>query len=429
MRISPSVLEGHVNAPPSKSYTHRAIILSSLCSGKSMIENPLASGDTLATIEACEAIGAEIESKASSFFVDGPKELETPSDVINVGNSGTTMRIMTAVSSIVNQGYVVLTGDESIRNRPMQPLLDALQRLGVECWSARMKGFPPIVVKGGTLRGGDTEICGNVSSQFLSAILITAPRSRYQTTLKVQGRQVSKPYVDATLRMIKTFGGKVVRDTNSTYQIPPNQSYCPAKFRVPGDFSSASFLMAGAALTGGKITVKGLDFLLPQADKDILDILGRMNVSVKVDEHNGLVKVKRDGSLSGGEFDLTNSPDLLPVVSILAAKAKNKVTIRGVEHARFKESDRVAVLANELRKFGVRVRELKDGLTISPSNSLKSCTVNTHRDHRIFMAFALLGMVTSGGCLIDGAEHAQISYPSFIQNIQEIGGRIEVVMN
>ncbi|MEM4297479.1 MAG: 3-phosphoshikimate 1-carboxyvinyltransferase, partial [Nitrososphaerota archaeon] len=318
--VRASALNGEALAPPSKSYTHRAVVLASLSNGLSRIENPLISEDTLATIEGCRALGASIEQRDGLLLIEGAKGLHAPSNVIDVKNSGTTLRFLTAVSSLCKEGYTVLTGDDSIRGRPMQPLLDALVALGVECWSTRLNGRAPIVVKGGGIEGGFVELPGHISSQFISALLIATPKARRRTEIKIQGKMVSRPYVEATLKTIRMFGGEV-EEKDQTFLVHPKQDYRPTRFSVPGDFSSASFLLVGAALTEGRVKVKGLDFSLPQADMAIVKILDEMGADVMVDRIEGSITVKGTDELKGGELDLSDSPDLLPLVSVLALKA------------------------------------------------------------------------------------------------------------
>ncbi|MCS7115869.1 MAG: 3-phosphoshikimate 1-carboxyvinyltransferase [Nitrososphaerota archaeon] len=425
MRVFRSELSGTIIAPPSKSYTHRALILSMLSDGRSVITNPLYSQDTCATINACKSLGAEIFEEGERVVVKGRSILNPPDDIINVENSGTTLRIITAVSSLTSSGYTVITGDASIRRRPMQPLLDALNQLGVECWSSRLNGLPPIIVKGGGMQGGYAEVRGDVSSQFISALLISSPKAKKETFIRVTGKRVSQPYVKATLEMIRRYGGRVIEEGDS-YRIPPNQEYAPYDFRVPGDFSSISFILAAGALSGGRVVVEGLDFSLPQADMKIIDILKRMGANIDADEQRGYVVIE-GGELIGGEFDLSDSPDLLPVVAILGLKAKGGVRVHSVAHARFKESDRIANLALELTKLGVNVKELPDGLIIEESRDLKFAILDAHGDHRLFMAFCIAGLTSQNGCIVDGAETVSVSYPNFIKDITSLNGRLEVI--
>ncbi|MEM2872688.1 MAG: 3-phosphoshikimate 1-carboxyvinyltransferase [Nitrososphaerales archaeon] len=425
VKVFKSDLHGRVKAPPSKSYTHRALVLSSLASGRSRINKPLLARDTIATIKACQALGSLIDKKEDYLQIEGNPNLKTPDDVINVENSGTTMRLITAIASLAPEGYSIITGDDSIRSRPMQPLLSALLSLGVECYSSRQNGLPPIIVRGGGIKGGEAEIRGDVSSQFISALLISTPKAKNKTVIKVHGKTVSRPYIDATLSMMKIFGGNAIHKDFKEYVIPPKQDYHQSDFDVPGDFSSASLLIAFALLAGKKVTIENLNFSLPQADMRILDILENIEADFNVNRSKGEITLSGGKILKGGEFDLSDSPDLLPVLSVIALKARPKIIIKGVEHARFKETDRISILVKELRKLGAKVQELRDGIVVEYCEKLKGCSLNAYSDHRLFMAFCAAATASSEPCIIEGLESVDISYPNFIKDIKSLGAIIE----
>ncbi|MEM3407506.1 MAG: 3-phosphoshikimate 1-carboxyvinyltransferase [Nitrososphaerota archaeon] len=426
--VYPSGVKGEIKAPPSKSFTHRAIIISSLANGISRIRNPLISLDTLATIKACESFGIEMKMNKEEIKINGSEILKTPENIIDVANSGTTIRIMTAVSSLVPKGYVILTGDSSIRKRPMEPLLKSLRKLGVKCWSTRENGLPPIIVKGGTLKGGETKIRGDISSQFISALLITAPKAKKKTIINIIGKIVSKPYIDSTIYMLKLSNIKLnILNDYRKFSIPSKQSFSPIDFTIPGDFSSASFLIASAILSNGNIKIKNLDTSIPQADSAIIDILSKMGVEIEINKEKKEIFIQSPKKLLGGTFNLMNSPDLIPIISILALKAENPTKIIGVKHARYKETDRIYVLSKELRKIGAKVIELEDGLIIKPIKKIKPAKLNSHGDHRIFMALSLIGLICEEGCRVSGLETASISYPNFINDLKNISIRLEVL--
>lgn len=424
--VYPSTVNGVVEAPPSKSYTHRAVVLAALSSGVSKITRPLLARDTKATIEAVKAIGAQVSYGDYTLTVKGVDTPELPDDVINAENSGTTLRIMTSVSALTPEGYTVLTGDRSLRNRPMAPLLAALTDLGVKCWSTRLNGKPPIVVQGGGIKGGTTTIRGDISSQFISSLLISTPKAKNDTTIHVVGEMVSKPYIDATIYTISQFGGSIANPVKGTYCIKHGQIYTPAEVKVPGDFSSASFILASAALTGGEVEVKALSTSQPQADIRIIKILEELGVEVEVNQAEEAVRVKGSRSLlKGGAFNLAESPDLLPVLAILGLRCSEGLELRGVAHARYKETDRISVLAEELRKIGAVASVYEDGLKVKAS-AFKHCVFDARGDHRLFMAFCLAGLVASEGCKVIGAEAVDVSYPNFIEDMKRIGVRMEV---
>jgi 3-phosphoshikimate 1-carboxyvinyltransferase len=421
--IRKSKLSGDIRCPSSKSYSHRAIAIASLAEKKSTITNTLLARDTLATLAGCQDLGAVIKHEGTTVQVKGKRFFDPPENVINAENSGTTIRIMTAMSGLVKTGHTVLTGDESLRKRPMQPILDALAQLGVEGYSTKGNGTPPLVVRGGGIRGGTTVIDGSISSQFISGLLIAGIYADSEIVMRIKGNLVSKPYVRATLATMKHFGVKVDHSSDLLeYQIK-NANYRATKFDVPSDFSTAALILAAGALVGEKLKVKGLNFALPQGDSQIVDILEQMGCPIRVDKRKGEVVVQKAEELEGGEFNLSDSPDLLPVVSILALKTKTPVTITGVAHARLKETDRVANIASELVKFGARIKEFRDGLKVTALKPLKNASLEAYHDHRLFMAFTIGSMMTERS-IVAGAESVDVSYPTFIQDMKALGAKI-----
>ncbi|MEM3267129.1 MAG: 3-phosphoshikimate 1-carboxyvinyltransferase [Conexivisphaerales archaeon] len=417
-----TLLNGIVSLPPSKSYTHRALVMASLADGESKIENPLLSGDTKATINACIAMGAQIRPVEHDMLVKGcsPK---CANDIVNVENSGTTLRFMTSIYSLPPEGYTVLTGDASLRQRPMQPLLDALQQLGVWAVSSRGNGSAPIIVKGGGIRGGLARIRGDISSQYISSLLISTPLAQKDTELLVSDA-ASKPYIDATMHMLNYFGIKVEREEYTKFRVEAGQRFKSNNLRIPADFSSASFIASAVAIAGGRVELIGANTRMPQADSAILNILEKMGC--RIITQGASVIVESDGKiLNGGSFDLRDSPDLLPVLSVLALKCDREVSIYGVAHARYKETDRISVMAQEISKLGVKVKERSDGLDILPAKELRKEILYSHADHRVFMALCLASMMVDGGCEVEGAETADISYPNFLRDIADIGVKVE----
>ena len=420
--VSNGELGGKVKVPPSKSYTHRAAIMASLSRGRSRVLAPLVSRDTMATFQACRAMGAELEESSGSLTVTGT-EPRAAADVVNVENSGTTLRFMTSIFALPERGYTVLTGDESIRRRPMGGLLDALSGLRARAWSAGGNGCAPIIVGEGGMEGGSAEIRGDVSSQFVSSILISAPLARGEVSLRVFDA-VSRPYIDATLKLSELHCITVERDGYSNFKVGGGQRYRACDFSVPGDFSSASFIMAAAALVGGEVELSGLTTSFPQGDSAIVDLLGRLGV--KVIQRSGSIVVRSDGDLlSGGSFDLSDTPDLLPVLGALALKCDGPMEISGVAHARFKETDRVHATAEGLSKIGARVAERADGITIVRPSRLTPAVLDAHGDHRMFMAFSLASLLIPNGLQVVGAESLDVSYPSFLTDMQQIGVSVE----
>jgi 3-phosphoshikimate 1-carboxyvinyltransferase len=424
VQIKRSKINGTIRCPSSKSYTHRAIAIASLVEAQSIITNILIARDTLATLTACRSLGANIiHNNNNTLRIEGKRRFDPPDNIVNAENSGTTIRFLTVMSALVNKGYTVLTGDESLRKRPMQPMLDALQQLGVQCYSTKMNGTPPLIVRGGGIKGGTAVIDGSISSQFISALLISCIYADTDVTLKVKGYQVSAPYIDATLAIMKAFG-VILKQRNkfSEYHIC-NDEYKSTFFDIPADFSTAALIIAAGVLAGNHLTIQGINFSLPQADSYIIEIIKSMGGKIKVDRQKGEVTVQGSSNLSGGNFDLINSPDLLPVVSILALKSTKTVRIMGIAHARLKETDRVSNIAIELAKFGAKVKELEDEITITPPTVIKNASVEAYNDHRLFMAFTIASMLTEKST-VTGAESVDVSYPNFIQDMVDLGADI-----
>lgn len=428
LEISKSFLEGNIKCPPSKSYTHRAIAIASLADGKSTISNPLISRDTIATISGCKMFGIKIEKSnenVNCIQILGKNQFETPKDIIDAKNSGTTIRILTSMAGLVKNGYTILTGDDSLKTRPMQPLISALNQLGVHAFSSNEKNTPPLIVQGGGIKGGLVSIEGGISSQFISSLLISCSYALTDVEIRVKGKQVSIPYITSTIETMKKFGISIDHNKEYLNYYISNYKYRPTDFTIPGDFSSASLIIAAGVLCGGKIAIGGMNFHYPQGDMAIIDIVRQMGGDIKVNKEKGEVIVYGSNSLDGIECNLVNCPDLLPVVSILSLKARTPMRIFGISHARFKETDRVSIITNELRKMGVDVSEKEDEVLINPVKGLKNVEFDSHNDHRLFMSFTIASMLTNKS-IVKGAESIDVSYPSFLNEIKRLGANINL---
>ena len=418
-KIEKSRISGQLVCPSNKSYSHRAIFLASLAGNNSKVENVLNSADITATIEACKKFGAEIEIQNSSIIIKNPINLGTNVPEINTENSGTTIRIASGIASLFSN-EIILTGDESLKKRPMQPLLDALESIGAHCQS--IDGKPPIKIRGKIL-GGDVTIPGNLSSQFVSSLFICAPLTEKGINLNIEGNLVSKPYLDATIATMRKFGVTVqTLIPYKRYNITP-QIYKDASFTVPIDFSSLALLLSAAVLNGEEIIIKGDLGTLPQGDEVFLDILEQLGVTVIINEDE--IKIKSPEKLNGGKFDLSNSPDLLPPLAILALNTSNPIEITNVKHARLKETDRIAIVSREMVKLGIKVQEKEDGLILESTENLNGAELNSENDHRLFMAFCIAGMYV-GDCTVSDPESVNVSYPNFIEEMNNLGAKIKV---
>jgi len=418
-KVEKSKLSGHIVCPPNKSYSHRAIFLASLAGNNSKIDNVLFSADTIATIEACRKFGAEIEEGSTSLIVKNSIKMDKIVPEIDAKNSGTTIRIASGIASLFTK-EITLTGDSSLQKRPMKPLLDALESIGAKCTSTN--GMPPIKITGKIL-GGEVSIPGNFSSQFISSLLICAPLTEKGISLNIKENLVSKPYLDATIATMRNFG--VVVQTfipYKKYHISP-QIYKPTIFTVPIDFSSLAILLSASVLNGKNFVIHGNIGNLPQGDEVFIDILEQLGVKVSIEEEQ--ITVESPEKLYGGRFDLSNSPDLLPPLAILAMKTMNPIEIVNVKHARLKETDRISILARELAKIGIKTQEKEDGLILESSNRFRGASLNSENDHRLFMVFCIVGMYL-GDCTVTDHESVAVSYPNFITDMNKLGAKITI---
>lgn len=417
--VERSALSGSARIPGSKSHTIRAVVIASLAQGESIIREPLDSLDTLACVRVCRGLGAQIraEAGAASWAVIGTGgRLATPEDVLDVGNSGTTLYI-TLSTAALGHGWSVFTGDEQTRRRPAGPLLDALCSLGAEAFSTRGNGLAPIVVRG-PLRGGHASIpCP--TSQYLTSLLLNCPLAEGYTEIDVPLLN-EQPYVEMTLGWLDRQGIRYQREGFRRFQIPGGQAYKPFDRAIPGDFSSATFFLVAAAITASEVTLLGLERADTQGDKAVLDYLAAMGAHVQWLPEG--VRI-RGGELRGGEFDLNATPDALPAMAVAACFAVGETRLVNVPQARIKETDRIAVMARELAKMGAHVRELPDGLIVQ-GGALRGAEVDGHGDHRVVMALAVAGMAASGRTEVSTAEAAAVTFPNFVDLMASLGARI-----
>ena len=413
IQISGSSISGEVTAPSSKSATHRALILAALADGENSIRHPLASDDTLATLRALKQMGAAHRKLGSTWVIKGG-ELKEPRGPVHCGESGTTMRLLTAVSALV-EGDVTLTGGPSLNRRPMEPLLSALRMLGVECESNG--GLPPMTVHGqGMLKGGTTEIRGDVSSQFVTALLLVAPLAETPLTIKVTTPLESRPYVSMTVDVMRQFGVEAKVSGDMRTLIAPNVPYRAAKVAVEGDWSSAAYPLAMGALSG-EARVKNLDPASCQADVEFINVLEDMGADVQI--HGSSITTHKS-SLKAVERDLSDCPDLFPIISTLCTQAQGTSTLSGLGRLRLKESDRVKSMGDGLRAMGAHFTERGDTVKIRGSR-LRGAQVDPQGDHRVAMSLAAAALVANGATVIGDAECVSKSYPGFWTHLEQLG--------
>lgn len=413
--IKRSEANGRVTAPPSKSYTIRGIMCAALADGVSQIINPLSSDDTQAAIHVLGQVGIPISEKGNYWQVIGGNFKE-PDDDLFCGESAATLRFMTAICALI-PGQCRLTAGPSLSRRPLKPLVQALRQLGANY--SGQSDLPPVVIQGGTLSGGLVELPGNISSQFISALLLIAPFAK-RVKIRLTSPLESKPFLLMTIDCLKQFGVNVEYSPDLRRSEVWRQIYQPATYQVEGDWSSASYLLALGAI-GGKVRVENLNPGSRQGDKMILDFLKGMGAVVEADRDSVTV---RKTKLKSIRADVSDCIDLLPTLAILAAVAYGASEFVGIERARIKESDRVAAVKAGLERMGIRVEEARNRLVIAGSRP-KGATIDSRDDHRIAMAFGVLGSIT-GETVINGAECVSKTFPTFWEALKKLGSEVEI---
>ena len=413
--VGRSNLNGSLQAPPSKSYTHRALFCSALAQGESTLRWPLLCDDTRATSDALSKIGVAVDWNDSSARVTRCGELEKSPDTILCGESGTTLRFMTGICATTPHDAEI-SGGPSLLKRPVKDLAVALEKIGAYCTSEQ--GYPPIHVRG-PIKGGSVEIPGNVSSQYVSSLLLAAPLARAPVELSIVGRLESKSYVQMTLHMQDRFDIHVETSEDLTEFHVRSQTYHLSEVEVEGDWSSAAPLLAGAAIAGDRVRIQRLEEKSLQADRYLLDIL--KHVKAKTSQDSSSVTVE-ESQIKTAEIDVSDCPDLFPVTCVLCASAEGISTIRGIRRLRIKESNRVQAMSDGLKQMGIGTEESEDSFIIHGGKPRKA-VINPHRDHRIAMAFAVLGLCTEEVTILD-AECVGKSYPSFWSDLQSLGARV-----
>ncbi len=402
-------IEACLTLPGSKSYTHRALMAAALAEGESRLSNALAAEDTELTALALEQLGARIVWQDSGIRVTGRGGRWLPvSEPLDLGNSGTSMRFLTALVAL-GAGDYLLTGTERLCRRPLGELLAALGQVGVKAVSVRGDGCPPVRVTGG-LTGGKASLSGAISSQYLSALLFIGPLAPAGLEITITGDLVSRPYVDLTLEVLGEFGITYYREGYRLFQLPGGQCYLPQEYQIEADASSASYFWAAAALTGGRVTITNLSLESSQGDAAFPGVLARLGCTV---ESSPAGLTVQGGPLQGIEVDMAAMPDLVPTLAVLAAFAQGETVITGVAHLRHKESDRLAAVATELQKLGIEARETEDGLIIRGGQP-HGAKIHTYNDHRIAMSFAVAGL-KAPGVVIEDPDCVVKSFPDFWQ--------------
>ena len=410
-------LSGRIAVPGSKSHTIRAVIAGLLSRGCSEIYAPLYSADTRSALSAAAALGAKIDESREVWKISGcGKDFASPELPVDLGNSGTTMRIITAAAAL-GRGEISFDGDASLRTRIMQGLLDALADLGADCRSCN--GFAPLSVSG-PLTGGRTKVDGT-TSQFLTALLMALPLAQQNSVLELDFLNEAD-YVKITLDWLDRCGITVYPAENMLYyEIPGNQEYKPFSRVIPADFSTAAFPLGAGVVAGKEVRIANLDFDDLQGDKRVFDYVRAMNGDIYMAGGEVVVKKSR---LTGGTFDLNATPDALPVMAVLGCFAEGITRLINVPQARLKECDRIACMSCELQKMGADITELPDGLVIRGGRQLHGAEVESYHDHRIAMALTVAALGADGAVTIADGSACEVTYPEFAADFRDLGAVI-----
>jgi len=416
-----SVLRGEIRIPGSKSHTIRAVVIASLAGGKSTILEPLYSDDSIACIAGSKAFGAEIKESGSVWEVNGfGGKPRTPAKEVNLRESGISTTNIAGMAAHA-KGPSVLTGGETLRRRPFEPICKAINDLGGRAESFQNSGKPPLKISG-FLKGGFTEIDG-LNSQPVSSLLMSCPLAKNDSEIAVVGPHETS-YIEMTLKWLDEQGIRYRATKDFTkFNVEGSQIFHPFEKAIPADWSSACFSLCAAAITpGSEVLVKGLDFNDTQGDKKIVNILKKMGANLEVKNEGVLV---RASELQGIEVDLNQMPDAVPVVSVVGCLAEGETRIVNVAQARIKETDRLKAMAAELKKMGAYVEEKPGGLIVRKS-ALKGTLVNGYSDHRTIMALAVAGMNAKGITKVATAEGISKTYPSFVDDLKNVGAKMEL---
>lgn len=416
IEITPQKIKNcEITVPGSKSYTHRILIAAALSDGFCTIHNGLKSEDTLLTLGALRQMGIPIDVTDDKFVVHGANGAVKPcTDSIYLGNSGTSMRLLTAVAALGKGGYT-LTGTQRMGERPIQDLLDGLNQIGVKARSVNDTGCPPVEIKGGNVPGGSIDLRCGVSSQFLSALLLIAPCTKKGIQINITQGPVSRPYVDMTVDVMKEFGVEVHRDGYQHFKVSGGRTYRAGSYTVEPDCSQAGYFWAAAAISGAKIKVKGTTRKTRQGDVRFTELLEKMGCNILY-ETDGIAVSGRP--LSAITADMAHMPDMVPTLAVVASFAKGTTVIENVAHLKAKESDRLGSVVQELSKIGIQASCSHSGMIIT-GGSPHGSEIDTYGDHRMAMSFSLVGLKVPG-IIIKDERCVEKSFPNYWEVFQEL---------
>ena len=415
--ITPGKLKGEVKIPPSKSMAHRAVICAALSKGKSKITNIQFSDDIIATIEAMRALGAEIKMFDDYLEIDGGNIFSKNDAVINCNESGSTLRFMVPLA-LVKEAKANFTGKGNLGKRPLTTYYEIFDRQGIEY--SYKEGVLDLNVKG-RIKGEEFPIRGDISSQFISGLLFALPLLQEDSKIVITTELESKGYIDLTLSMLELFGIEVTNNDYKEFIIKGNQTYKATDYRVEGDFSQSAFFVVADAL-GSDILIRDLNQNSLQGDKEVLDIVTRMGC--RIVEEEGGIKIKAD-KLVSTVIDASQCPDIIPVLTVLAAVTEGTTKIINAERLRIKECDRITAITTELNKLGAKVTELKDSMVVEGVSSLTGGLVHSWDDHRIAMSLAMAATYCTGEVILENPGCVKKSYPDFWEDYKALGGKIQ----
>ncbi len=414
-----SRVNGEISLPGSKSLSNRILLLSALSRGTTEVYNLLESDDTSRMIDSLRRLGVEMKLSRNNTLcrvqgLGGP--FPSQETELFLGNSGTTMRSICAALCL-GEGEFTLTGEPRMYERPIEDLVDALRPMGADIEYLDKDGYPPLRIHARGIPGGSVSVRGNVSSQYLTAILLSAPLARQDMVIEVVGDLVSKPYIDMTVAVMRRFGATVKADGYRQYRVAGGQGYqSPGSALVEGDASSATYFLAAAAIRGGTVRVQGVGLSSVQGDVRLADVLEQMGAPVRRGED--WIEVGR-GDLRGVDLDLNHIPDAAMTVATAALFAEGQTTIRNVGNWRVKETDRLAAMAAELRKVGAQVEEGSDYLKITPPERISSAAIDTYNDHRMAMSFSLAAL-GDAPITINNPDCVSKTFPDYFETLAGI---------
>ena len=409
-------LKATVTIPGSKSYTNRALLIAGLTDGDCRLEKPLVSDDTKYMIQALRAFSIPVQEEKDAFIVSGKGgKLSAPEGDIFIGNAGTAMRFLTTFSALA-PGSIRLDGDERMRERPLADLLDCLKQMKIKAISENNNGCPPINIEGGEVPGGEIRLAGDKSSQYLTSILLSAPYFSHNTCIQIQGDLTSKSYADITLDIMKTFGIHVENEDYQQFKVQSGNRYKAQTYRVESDWSSATYFLAAAAVTGGEITLQDIHPQSVQGDAQFFSVLEKMGCLVDKKSHSLHFK---GNPLRGITINMNSMPDAVQTLAVVALFAEGKTLIEGISNLRIKETDRISALTNELTRLGAKVEAGEDHLIIHPEKEYRGAEIETYNDHRMAMSFAIAGLKIPGVRILN-PKCVEKSFPDFFQRFEKL---------